>query len=156
MIVQSLDNTVAVKAMAGEDDWDSQGMGISDYPVLKQKEEQGGYKVYLYPDTATSTALGFALNYTVKDPVLKNIFNDLRFRQRISLAIDRNDISQTIFLGKTTPLPRRFRPPGLVTKIGWARTMRSTMLTKLMRSWTKWASNGIARTSTGCARMASL
>jgi len=102
-IVQSLDNTVAVKAMAGEDDWDSQGLGVSDYPVLKQKEAQGGFKVYLYPDTATSTALGFALNYTLQDPVLNKIFNDLRFRQALSLAIDREDISQTIFLGKTVP-----------------------------------------------------
>jgi peptide/nickel transport system substrate-binding protein len=96
--------------MAGEDDWDTQGMGVSDYPVLKDKESQGNYKVYLIPDTATSTAIGFALNYTVKDPVLNKIFNDLRFRQALSLAIDREDISQTIFLGKTVPFTAPVSP----------------------------------------------
>lgn len=102
-IVQTYDNTSPVKVMSGEDQYETQGLGISDYPVLKQQEAQGDYKVYLYPDTATSTALGFALNYTVQDPVLNKIFNDLRFRQALSLAINRDDISQTIFFGKTVP-----------------------------------------------------
>ena len=102
-VVQSYDNTSPVKVMAGEDQYETQGLGVSDYPVLKQQEAQGDYKVYLYPDTATSTAMGFALNYTVQDPVLNKIFNDLRFRQALSLAINRDDISQTIFFGKTVP-----------------------------------------------------
>lgn len=102
-IVQSSETTTAMKAMAGEDDWDCMGLSLDDYPVLKQNEAQGNYKVYLWPDTATSTALGFALNYTHKDPVLRALFNDLRFRQALSLAIDREDICETIFFGQTVP-----------------------------------------------------
>jgi peptide/nickel transport system substrate-binding protein len=96
-------STNPVKVMAGEVDWEIMGLTIEDYPVLKQSEASGAYKAYLWPDTATSTALGFALNYTHKDPVLRTIFNDLRFRQALSLAINREDISQTIFFGKTEP-----------------------------------------------------
>jgi peptide/nickel transport system substrate-binding protein len=94
-------SSIPAKVMAGEIDWESQG--IADYPVLKQNETQGTYKMYLWPDTATSTSLGFALNYTVKDPVLKQIFWDLRFRQALSLAINRDDINQTVFAGVTVP-----------------------------------------------------
>jgi peptide/nickel transport system substrate-binding protein len=94
---------VPTKVMAGEVDIAAEGLQLADYPVLKQNEAQGKYKVYLRSDLDTSTALGFALNYTVKDPVLKQIFNDLRFRQALSLAINRDDISQTIFFGKTVP-----------------------------------------------------
>ena len=102
-VAQDQAKITPVKAMAGEDDFESQGLALSDYTVLKQNETKGNYKVYLWPDTATSFALGFALNYTVKDPVLKPIFNDLRFRQALSLAINRDDISNTVFLGKTVP-----------------------------------------------------
>jgi peptide/nickel transport system substrate-binding protein len=102
-IVESFENTVTIKVMTGEDQYEITGLSISDYPVLKQNEAQGDYKVYLYPDTTTSTAMGFALNYTVQDPELNKIFNDLRFRQALSLAINRDDISQTIFFDKTVP-----------------------------------------------------
>ncbi len=96
-------STNPVKVMAGEVDWEIMGLTIEDYPVLKGAEAQGGYKAYLWPDNATSTALGFALNYTHQDPILREIFNDLRFRQALSLAVDREDINQTIFFGQTEP-----------------------------------------------------
>jgi len=102
-IAQDLGKVGPVKAMAGETDWAVQGLSLSDYPVLKQNEATGNYKVYLWNDQMSSTAMGFALNYTVKDPVLRPIFNDLRFRQALSLAIDRDDISRTIFFEKTVP-----------------------------------------------------
>jgi peptide/nickel transport system substrate-binding protein len=102
-IASDPDSTNPVKVMAGEVDWEIMGLTIEDYPVLKGAEGQGQYKAYLWPDNATSTALGFALNYTHQDPVLRELFNDLRFRQALSLAIDRDDVSQTIFFGQTEP-----------------------------------------------------
>ncbi len=102
-IASDPNSTNPVKVMAGEVDWEIMGMTIEDYPVIKGAEAQGEYKAYLWPDNATSTALGFALNYTHQDPELRTIFNDLRFRQALSLAIDRDDINQTIFFGKTEP-----------------------------------------------------
>jgi len=101
---------VPVQAMSGEIDWETGGISLGDYPVLKEGEPGGVYKVYLYPDTATSTALGFALNYTDKDPINRQMFNDLRFRQALSLAIDRADISQTIFLDQTVPFTAPVSP----------------------------------------------
>ena len=100
-IASDPNSTNPVKVMAGEVDWEIMGLTIEDYPVLKGAEEKGQYKAYLWPDHATSTALGFALNYTHKDPELRAIFNDLRFRQALSLAIDREDINKTIFFGQT-------------------------------------------------------
>lgn len=101
---------VTVQAMAGEIDWETGGISLGDYPVLKEGESSDVYKVYLYPDTATSTALGFALNYTDKDPINRELFNDLRFRQALSLAIDRADINRTVFLDQTVPFAAPVSP----------------------------------------------
>ena len=62
------------------------------------------------PNRNTSTALGFALNYTHQDPVLREIFNDIRFRQALSLAVDREDMSNTLFLGLTEPFTAPVSP----------------------------------------------
>jgi len=101
---------VSVRAMNGEIDWETGGISLGDYPVLKQGEASGPYKVYLYPDTATSTAMGFALNYTDKDPINQQLFNDLRFRQALSLAINRADIDSTLFLDQTAPFTAPVSP----------------------------------------------
>ena len=47
--------------------------------------------------------LGLFPNLTTKDMVLREIFNDVRFRRALSLAIDRNKINDLIFLGEGTP-----------------------------------------------------
>jgi len=92
----------AMKMMSGELDFMNYiGMTLKDYPVLKEKEEQGDYKVYLWPMALSSTAMGFALEYCHKDPVLRKIFNDIRFRQALSLAIDRDEINDSVFYGLT-------------------------------------------------------
>ena len=45
----------------------------------------------------------YQFNITVKDKILNKLFNDIRFRQAMSLAIDRTDINQTLFFGLAKP-----------------------------------------------------
>ena len=94
---------VPAKGMSGELDFQVYNTKLSDLPVYRRNEPSGGYKAILYARKDQSSALSFALNYTHKDPVLREIFNDIRFRQALSLAIDRDDIANTVFLGATTP-----------------------------------------------------
>jgi peptide/nickel transport system substrate-binding protein len=93
-----------LKVMAGEVDWnDYIGLSLADYPALKEKEAEGAYNAYLYPKTEESHAMGFALNFIHPDPVLREIFNDIRFRQALSLAINRDEISENLFYGLSEP-----------------------------------------------------
>lgn len=41
----------------------------------------------------------YQLNLTTEDPVLREIFNDIRFRQALSLAVNREEINETLFFG---------------------------------------------------------
>ena len=96
--------TTPLKVMAGEVDWnDYIGLSLADYPALKEKEEGSAYNAHLYPKTEESHAMGFALNYIHPDPVLREIFNDIRFRYALSLAINRDEISENLFYGLSEP-----------------------------------------------------
>ena len=92
-----------MKAMAGELDFQVYPIEFTDFPVYKRNEASGGYKTVSFDFKHMSFRAGFALNYTHKDSVLREIFNDLRFRQALSLAIDRDDISNALYLGQTKP-----------------------------------------------------
>ena len=73
--------------------------GTINYPLLKQNEEAGGYK--LVPtqgwddDVAT---VGF--NMSTKDAVLSELFNNKDFRIALSHGIDRETINEVIFFGQ--------------------------------------------------------
>ena len=75
---------------------------LSDYPLLKQNEEAGGYTVELWPSLEGSATL-FQANRTVDDPALLPIFSDSRFSHALSLALDRDEINEVVFQGLGTP-----------------------------------------------------
>lgn len=103
IMTESANATAPVMSLAGELDINGLGLALDDFPVYKQREAEGGYKVYLRERLDQSHALGFAFNFTHKDPILRELFNDLRFRQAMSLAINRNEIAENVFLGQVRP-----------------------------------------------------
>ena len=89
-----------IEIMNGNLDFKAQNMPVPDYPVFKENEAKGNYKVTL-PPSALGPVLIF--NQTHKDPVLRKIYADVRFRQAMSLAINRDEINELIFLGLSEP-----------------------------------------------------
>ena len=88
------------KAIAGELDCQFRNVG-GDFTLYKQNELKGDYKVYEWKAPENGGA-GFMLNQTVKDPVLRELFQDVRFRQALSLAINREEVVLTLGNGRTT------------------------------------------------------
>lgn len=74
---------------------------VSDYPLYVENEEAGDYKVYLF-DNSRGNDVGITFNQTHKDPVLREIFNDVRFRQAMSLAINRQQVNDVLYFGRAT------------------------------------------------------
>ncbi|MBV7328354.1 ABC transporter substrate-binding protein [Chloroflexi bacterium TSY] len=103
IMTENVKTTGPVKSMAGELDINESGLTISDFPVLKRNEADGNYTVHTWLNAASSNAMALMPNYTVANEELREIFNDLRFRQALSLAINRAEISENIFLGLTKP-----------------------------------------------------
>lgn len=78
--------------------WDT---SLSNMPTYTQYQEIGNYRVILYDSTEQSISFGFQLAY--QDPVLREIFQDRRFRQAMSLGINRDEINEVFFFGLGQP-----------------------------------------------------
>lgn len=73
-----------------------------DLPVLKAGEGAGDYTTMLYSGDL-GAIIKYQFNITVEDDVLRPIFNDVRFRQAMSLAVNREEINDTLFFGLGVP-----------------------------------------------------
>ena len=102
--------TKLLRAIGGDLDYLSgfSILAVSDFPLMKENEAAGNYRVQtLKGDYQSAFTVGF--NPVVKDPVLHDIFWDIRFRQALSLAIDRDALNESVFFGLATP--RQGRSP---------------------------------------------
>jgi peptide/nickel transport system substrate-binding protein len=90
-----------LKAFSGEAEL--QTFSVGQFPrdtlVLKQGREEGDHEVIDAPISESNVFI-LALNLTHKDPVLREIFGDSRFRKAMSHAIDRDEIRELIYLGQ--------------------------------------------------------
>jgi len=89
-----------LEIMNGNVDQKAQNMPLNIYPVLKENEKKGDYTLQLPLGMVGPT---FIFNMTAKDPVLRKIYGDVRFRYAMSLAINRDEVNETLFLGLGTP-----------------------------------------------------
>jgi len=75
---------------------------MANYTLLMENREKGDYRLvpYLWPNNNIGAVF---FNMSHEDPVLRELFNDKRFRVAISVAINRPEINELVFLGKATP-----------------------------------------------------
>ena len=80
------------------------GVQAQDYPQIKKGEAEGNYEVIDRGPAWGFNYLGFNLNPTAKvDPNLRELFRDVRFRRAASHAINRDRITEDVFLGLAEP-----------------------------------------------------
>lgn len=94
--------TATLKAIAGEVDMQERGISLYDYTLLMENRAKGDYRVLKWPQ-GTGASPAILLNQNVKDPVLRKIFEDRRFRIALSLAINREELNQLFYLGLGEP-----------------------------------------------------
>ena len=93
---------VNLKAISGELSVAGLDILLINYPLLKQGEAQGDYTVRLaYSERGADVAVAFNLIHP--DPVLNEIFNDVRFRRAMSVAINRPEVNNLVFLDQGLP-----------------------------------------------------
>jgi peptide/nickel transport system substrate-binding protein len=108
-----------LKAISGEIHVAGLDMLLINYPVIKEGEQAGNYRTALvYSERGADVALAFNQNHP--DPVMKEIFNDVRFRQAMSVAIDRNEINELVFLGQGTMRQATINESASFFKQEWA------------------------------------
>lgn len=89
-----------LKLVNGEVDYKAQALQIDYVPLLMESQEKGGFVVDLKPDITMPT---FAFNVTSEDLEKRKVFGDLKFRQAMSVAMNRDEINEVAMFGLGTP-----------------------------------------------------
>jgi len=99
-----VENSELVNLMAanGEIDMQFRHIAIPKFPVLQENAERGGYRLLRWP-SAVGASPAFFPNQTIADPTLRALFRDKRFRQALSLGINRERINQVSHRGLGVP-----------------------------------------------------
>jgi peptide/nickel transport system substrate-binding protein len=91
-----------MKVLQGEADCASFHIDLSNYTLFMENRQKGDYRVLKWP-TGDGAMVTFMINQDVKDPILRKLFRDKRFRQALSLAIDREEINKLFAFGLAKP-----------------------------------------------------
>ena len=102
--VQRVDSPeiMAAKASTGQVDFAGRQFMTADIPLFKRFEQHNGYSTYVWPRPyGSDVVLQFNLNHP--DEGLRRIFQDVRFRRAMSLAINREEINDIVYFGYGVP-----------------------------------------------------
>jgi peptide/nickel transport system substrate-binding protein len=89
-----------LKLVNAEVDYKEQSLQLDSAPLLMENQEKGDYTIDLRPEITIST---FAFNVTSEDPEKRKVFGDLRFRQAMSVAMNREEINEVAYFGMGEP-----------------------------------------------------
>lgn len=89
-------------AIAGDLDMQHRRISFGQYTVYQENAEAGNYHLLIWPTAQASTITLFP-NQSYADPKYRELLQNLKFRQALSVAIDRNMINEVSFLGQAIP-----------------------------------------------------
>jgi peptide/nickel transport system substrate-binding protein len=100
--------TINLKAINGEMGMQGRHLYFHNYQLFMANRDKGEYRVLRWLDGGTGN-LVLCPNQNHKDKGLAAILGDKRFRQALSLAINRAEINEALYLGMCNP--RQMAPP---------------------------------------------
>jgi len=95
-------NLVPAKAGLGEADLQSRYLNMRDYTFLQKSAKQSGVKVYLW-ESGSGSQLALYPNLNASDEQWRKLMRDVRLRRALSLAIDRDELNESVYLGLAKP-----------------------------------------------------
>jgi len=93
---------IPVKTSTGEADLQARYLSFDQVPFLRKNEGLAGYRVFLW-NTGVPSTVAIYPNLTTSDPVMRQLFHDRRFRQALSLGVNRDEINHILYYGLGLP-----------------------------------------------------
>lgn len=107
---------IAARSGLGESDLQARWLKLRDYTFLQNGAKTSRFTVRLW-ESGTGSQLALYPNFNANDPEWRKVLRDVRFRRALSMAIDRAELNEAVWLGlgkpsNNTVLPRStlFRP----------------------------------------------
>jgi peptide/nickel transport system substrate-binding protein len=91
---------VTMKALAGEVDFQARRIDTTNFPLFMENAEKGGYRV-IRDESPISVCL--FVNQHSKDPEIRPILQDRKFRIALSVAINREELIDVLYTGMAVP-----------------------------------------------------
>ena len=91
-----------LKLTSGNIDCQSREITFDEFTVLKQNEKKGDYEVRLWANDYCGEVTFFPLQ-SHKDPAYARLHEDANFRHALSLALNRQEIIDVVFMGVGRP-----------------------------------------------------
>jgi peptide/nickel transport system substrate-binding protein len=85
-----------LKLVNGEVDYKSQSVQLESAPQLLDGAEKGGYSIQINPGCGAAL---FSFNVTHPDMEKRSVYGDIRFRQAMSMAMNRAEINDVAYYG---------------------------------------------------------
>ena len=89
----------------GEIDMQARHLSLANLALYKSGEEKGDYSTIL---AIHASHIAMQINHSCKNPQLYELFNDLKVRQAMNAAINREEVNELIFNGMLKP--RQYSP----------------------------------------------
>ena len=113
-------NLIPAKAGLGESDLQPRYLGLRDYTFLRDAAKNSGIKVLLW-EKGSGSEVAFHPNLNANDETWRKLNRDVRFRRALSLAIDREELSEVVFGGMATPSANTIMPRSALFKPEYAK-----------------------------------
>jgi peptide/nickel transport system substrate-binding protein len=101
LVVQNPE-VVTAKTSTGQVHFSAIGLATPDIPLFKRGEGAGQFKTRIW-NRLHGVDVVIQPNLTVEDPVLRSIFQDVRFRRALSISINRQEMNTIIYFNRATP-----------------------------------------------------
>lgn len=95
-------NMIPARTGSGESDLQARYLSLKDFTFLKKSGIHGKFDVNLWT-SPKGTHKALFPNFNAEDPAWRKLNQDVRFRRALSMAIDRHQINQVIYLGVAKP-----------------------------------------------------
>jgi peptide/nickel transport system substrate-binding protein len=95
-------NLIPAKAGLGEADLQPRYLNMRDYTFLQKSAKTSGVNVHLW-ESGSGSQIALYPNLTASDEEWRKLMRDVRFRRALSLAIDRDELNQVVYLGLAKP-----------------------------------------------------
>ncbi len=89
-----------LKLVNAEVDYKAQSLNLDYAPLLMENQEKGNFSVDLKPEVAFGV---FAFNVNSENLEKRKVFGDVRFRQAMSVAMNRDEMNEVVYFGLGKP-----------------------------------------------------
>ncbi len=112
---------IAARAALGEADLQLRYLKMRDYTFLQNSARSSGVSVRLW-ELGSGSQLALYPNLNANDAEWRRLLHDVRFRRALSMAVDRDELNNVVYVGLATPSNNTVMPRSELFKPEYATT----------------------------------